>query len=281
MSADDRGRVYQVVVLDLIDPPLLDARIDRDPEKLAELARDIERRGLILPLVVVSVPPRYELVDGYRRYQACRLAGKVAAACVIYPSKDAALEGVKYAANVFREDMSPAEEAKFFYELFEHECEHDLDRVCAMVGKSRHYVDNKLALLSGFEDVLDAVKDRKIGQGVALALNEITDAGHRRYFLAHAIKAGATVGQVQNWVRDWKMNFGGEPRPAPPPAPAPAVQVSESYDPHRCFLCRQSDPRFIPEQISVHTHCRLATLEPLLKALAEGRVRILDPSETV
>src|SRR5262245_29272123 len=276
MITDDLDRTFAVLPLDSIDPPQLDARIDRDPEKLQELARDIERRGLLLPLIVVRVGARYELVDGFRRYQALRIAGKVAAMCAIYPTKTIATEGAKYGANAYREEMSPVDEAKFFHELFTTECERDLDRVCRVVGKSRNYVDNKLALLSGFEDVLMAVKDRQIPQGVAHALNKVTDDHYRRYFLAHAVKSGATVGMVENWVRDWQTTIGDVQRPAPPAATPAPVTISETYDPMKCYLCRRSDSRFIPEQLSFHTHCKLATLEPLLKALAEGRVRILD-----
>jgi hypothetical protein len=33
-----------------------------------------------------------------------------------------------------------------------------------------------------------------------------------------------------------------------------------------CIVCQKNDPRQIPEQISVHTSCRLAVLEGLLAA---------------
>lgn len=264
MSLRDIAREFKEVLLSEIDPPTLDARIERDPDKLQELAADIARRGVILPIALVRVGARYEVVDGFRRFLASRMADLVRVPAMVYPTKEAALEGVKYAANAYREEMSPAEEAVFFHELFEHECEHDIERVAAMVGKRVAYVSARLELLGGAEDVFEAVRGRKIQLGVAAELNKVSDPQYRNYYLQSAIRGGATVSMVAGWVQDWKRDFVDNQSPAPPtPAPAAAVP-SGSYDPHRCYLCDQNDPRFIPEQVSIHTHCRLAILDPLL-----------------
>ncbi len=256
------------VVLDvtLIDAPELDARLARDPEKLEELARDILRRGLIEPIKVFAKGERYEVVDGFRRFLATKSAGLAMIECFVYPSKAIALEGVKYAANTFREDMSPAEEAILFYELLRTECENDIERLCALVGKSLSYVDNRLELINGDELVFEAVKDRHITLGVARALNTIDKADYRRHYLLHAINTGATVTVVTGWVQEYKSMYGDRGE-APTQAAAPSGPiVASNYDPLRCEICRKNDPRFIPEQLSVHTHCKLAVLEPLLAA---------------
>lgn len=266
MSLRDVVREFKEVLLSEIDPPQLDARIERDPDKLQELAHDIARRGVILPLAVVRVEARYEVVDGFRRYLASKLADLIRVPCMVYPTKDAALEGVKFAANTYREEMSPAEEAVFFNELFTHECHQDIEAVALMVGKKVSYVDNRLQLLDGAEDVFDAVRARQIPLGVAAELNKVSDEHYRRYYLTHAIKGGASISVVQGWVQDWKRNFGDAQPAAAQPAPAVHVATGAAYDPHRCYLCGQNDPRFIPEQVSIHTHCRLAILDPLLAA---------------
>lgn len=266
MSLRDVAREFKEVLLTEIDPPRLDARIERDPEKLQELAHDIARRGVILPLAVVRVGARYELVDGYRRYLASRLADLIRVPCMVYPSKDAALEGVKYAANAYREEMSPAEEAVFFHELMTHECGEDIDQVAAMTGKKVSYIDARLQLLSGAEDVFEAIRARTIPIGVAHALNSVDDPHYRTYFLTHAIKGGSSVAMVQGWVQDWKRQFRTDQPAPPPPAPVAQVSTGEQYDPLRCYLCGKNSPGHIPEQISIHTHCRLALLDPMLAA---------------
>lgn len=256
----------QTVVIDLtkIDAPDLDARIARDPEKLEELSRDILRRGLIEPIKVFEKGARFEVVDGFRRYLATKQAGLVAIECFVYPTKSIALEGVKYAANIFREDMSPAEEAIMFRELLRVECAGDIERLAALVGKKISYVDARLQLVLGDELVFDAVKDRKITLGVAALLNTIDKPDWIRYYLHHAITTGATVGVVTGWVQEYKtLHADNVQAPAQPIDPTPAAAMIAAYDPNRCAVCRKSDHR-MTKQINVHVSCEEAILEPLL-----------------
>lgn len=264
MSAAPTSRSTVVIALDLIDAPQLDARIERDPEKLEELSRDILRRGLIEPIKVVTMGERYEVVDGFRRFLATKHAGLTSIECFVYPSKELALEGIKYAANIFREDMSPAEEAIMFLELYKHECGEDIERVAALCGKSINYIDNRLQLVMGDELVFAAVKDRKISLGVAAELNKIDKADYRRYYLQHAIKGGSTVSTVAGWVQEYITIYADRIEAPPPPAPAAAVGgYTPTYDPMRCAVCNKSDHR-LTVQVNVHASCQEAILDPLL-----------------
>jgi len=256
----------QTVVVDVarIDAPDLDARISRDPEKLEELSRDILRRGLIEPIKVFEKGDRFEVVDGFRRYLATKQAGLTAIECFIYPTKTLALEGVKYAANIFREDMSPAEEAIMFHQLLTHECAGDIERLAALVGKKLSYVDARLQLVLGDELVFEAVKDRKITLGVAALLNQIDKADWVRYYLHHAIATGATVGVVTGWLQEYKtLHADNVKAPTQPIDPTPAAALVAAYDPMRCEVCRKSDHR-MTAQINVHASCKEAILDPLL-----------------
>jgi ParB family chromosome partitioning protein len=270
VSLRDVQREFKELPLAAIDPPELDARLDRDRDKLEELAKDIAKRGVILPIAVVRMGDRYEVVDGQTRYLAAERAQLATIPAMIYPSKDVALEGVKYAANLHRIDMSPAEEAVFFNELLSKECGNDFEQLCTLVGRGEAYVDNRLALLNGDDEIFNAVRTNQIKLGVAAELNKIPDESWRRWYLHHAIRGGATVAMVTGWVSEWRSTHASD-APAAPEAAAPAVQVVQnSYNPHRCEICGKVDPRYVPETISVHTHCRVAILEPLLEAYRDG-----------
>lgn len=265
MTTPVARQTWMVAVVDL-DAPDLDARIARDPEKLEELSRDILRRGLIEPIKVFPKGDRYEVVDGYRRYLATKQAGLIEIECFIYPTKTLALEGVKYAANIFREDMSPAEEALMFRELLRVECAGDIERLAALVGKKISYVDARLQLVLGDELVFDAVKDRKITLGVAALLNQIDKPDWIRYYLHHAIKTGATVAVMTGWLADYKMHYASNVQaPAQPIEPTPIGAVVAAYDPNRCEVCRKSDHR-MTVQINVHGSCKEAILDQMLAA---------------
>lgn len=266
MSTAPTSRSTVVLPLAQIDAPKIDARLDRDPEKLEELSRDILRRGLIEPIKVFAKGDRYEVVDGFRRFLATRNAGLTEIECFVYPSKTVAHEGIKYAANAFREDMSPAEEAIYFLHTLRGDCENDIEKLAALVNKNISYVDSRLQLVMGDELVFEAVKDRKISLGVAAQLNALPDDSWRRYYLVHAIQSGATVALVAGWVTEWRNMYGARvEQPAAPVVADQPVFVS-SYDPLKCIVCQENDPRQIPEQISVHSSCKVAILEKLLAA---------------
>lgn len=259
-------RTFQQLLLTQLIPPELDARIERDPVKLDNLKTSILRFGVIKPLAVMPAGDRYEIVDGHRRYLAATLAGLIRVPCMVYTSRDAALEGVKYQANVHHEDMSPADEAVYFHGLFLGECHEDIEAVAALVGRSVPYVDSRLQLLLGAPEIFEAVKAREIGLGVAEELNKIPVEEFRKFFLGHAIRGKSPKSVVAGWVQDWQQTHGVAPTsPASPPVAAESVPAGH-YDPNRCYLCRTSDPRFIPELVSIHTHCRLALLDPMLAA---------------
>ena len=266
MSLRDVQREFKELPLAALDRPELDARIARDPDKLEELARDIAKRGVILPLAVVRTGERYEIVDGFTRYLAATRAGLATVPCMIYPSKDVALEGVKFAANLYRLDMTPAEEAVFFNELLIGECANDFEKLCSVLGKGEAYVDNRLALLNGDEQIFHAVRENQIKLGVAAELNKIADESWRRYYLNHAIRGGATVAMVTGWVSEHRRLYESE-QPAPAASPAASTPIAAStFDPMRCECCGKVDPRFIPQQIAIHTHCWHAVIEPIIEA---------------
>lgn len=266
MSTPALARQTVHIPLESIDPPELDARIDRDPELLEELARDILRRGLIEPIKVVRTGERFEIVDGFRRYLATRSANLPTIECFVYETKELALEGVKYATGVLQEKFSPADEAIYFNQLLTHECGNDIEKLAALVGRKISYIDGRLELLNGDELVFDALREKKIKIGVAHEINKVTDPGYRRYYLTHAIHEGSSLAVVSGWVQEWRKLFGNTPTSTTPASELGQIVPQPSLDVHYCYICAKSDPRHLPEQISVHTHCKLAILDPMLAA---------------
>jgi ParB/RepB/Spo0J family partition protein len=258
------------IPLDLIDRPALDARVDRDEDELRALGQDIKMNGLIEPLKLVRTGERYELVDGTCRFLSMRMVGVLTTEAFVYVSKELALEGVKYRANAYRLEMSVGDEAVYFHQLFEHECGHDIEQVAALVNKSVAYVGDRINLLAGDPEIFDALRAKKIGIGVAQILNRIDQEPYRRYYLQFAVRDGITRATAERWFAEYKAAIGDVSQNLQPPAePSPIVPLGV-LDVHHCYVCGKSDPRYLPEQIPVHTHCRLALLDPLL-AHAHGQ----------
>lgn len=253
------------IPIDLIDPPALAARLGMDEEKLRELTQSVQRIGVRQRLAVVKTGERFEIIAGHRRYCAATAAGLVALPCDVYPTKDAALEAIKYAENRFREDMSAAEEAIYFDELLERDHGGDIEALAAALGEKRSYVDARICLFRGNREVFEALAARKITIGVAQELNRLKEADWVHYYLELAIRDQSPVSTVHGYIEQHKRLYGG---PTPPAAPQPAVSSEgpkiDSYNPLRCYVCGRVD-HHVPEQISVHSHCRKAILDELLQ----------------
>lgn len=266
MSLRDVAREALDVPIGLVNPPVLPARSAMDEQKLDELSGSIARHGIIQRLILVRDGERFEVVAGHRRFLAALRAGLVVVPADVYPTKDAALEAVKHAENRFREEMSPAEEAVFFAELLERDHGGDIEALAAAIGEKVGYVDNRLQLFLGNKAVFQALMDRKINIGVAQELNRITDDSWCRFYLEHAVKGGSTRSVVSGWVAQYQRETAAHVDAPIVDAPQGTPIAAPAYDPMKCFICQKSDPRQLPEQISVHTACRLAILEGLLAA---------------
>src|SRR5262245_38183166 len=74
MPGVPQGNLREIDI-DLISPNRYQPRSDFDAEKLAELAASIKQNGVVQPIVVRQVGPRYELIAGERRWRAAQMAG--------------------------------------------------------------------------------------------------------------------------------------------------------------------------------------------------------------
>lgn len=267
------------IPLALIDEPQLPARSGMDDEKLHELAVSITQIGLIHPLIVFPRGERYEVVAGHRRWHACRLAGLAAPRCDVYPDKGVALEAIKHAENRHREELNAADEANYFHDLYVGQCGSDVDKLCALVGEKRGYVEGRLQLFQGDQAVFEALQAGKIKIGVAQQLNRCTDELHRRSLLHSAIYGGATVSVVSGWIQQWEALQ----RAMSPQAGAATSDVAPSpmpaEDPFKCIVCGTSEHVHTIRHLPVHGHCDLAILRQLIRAYhgVDGSTSDLEP----
>jgi len=257
-------RELREIPLGLIDAPELPSRATMDEHKLDELVASIRANGLLQPMSVARVGDRYEVVAGHRRWLACGRAGVVAVPCVVYPSKESALEAIKYAENRHREDLNPAEEAIWFNELLERDCGGDVDRLCEQLHEKRSYVEGRLNLLAGDEKIFQALQDGKIKIGVAHQLNRCKVEQYRRYLLHQAIIGGATVAVVSGWIQDWEnaeRAASGAPAPSSDAAPPSAIPQTDYF---RCGVCLGTDNVYLMVPVNIHQHCKLAIFDKLM-----------------
>lgn len=134
--------VLAVVGLATVRPNPLQPRQHFDPDALTELAASIRARGLLQPIVVKREGDGYLLMAGERRWRAAQLAGLETIPALV--RDDDPLE-IAMIENLQREDLTPLEEAEGLGQLIE-QFGYTHETLAEMLGKSRPYVSNTLAL---------------------------------------------------------------------------------------------------------------------------------------
>lgn len=159
------------IPVELIDPNPEQPRINFDETELKALADNIQRRGLIQPIVVQPNGDRYTLHDGERRWRAHKLAGLTEVQAYIVPPgadpKELLLRAI--AANDQRADLTAIERAKSYQKLHDDYGMSDA-AIAKEVGKSRSVVANLRRLLQLPEDRQAQVAKGTLNERQALAL---------------------------------------------------------------------------------------------------------------
>lgn len=271
------GRVRDAdLPLELVDDPERPSRETFDEEKMQELINSIRDAGLIQPISVVENSGRYRVLAGHRRLIACRALSHVTIRARIYPAGTTLANVIQVHENAMREDLNAAEEAQWWWELLEKECNGDTNKLAAVLHLSRDHVERRLSLKLGDEDVFSALGQGLISASVAEELNRVKDRSRRIMYLDAAVKGGAT----RSLIRQWRTQ--GEAIDAlQSVAPISAEAISEAAMPAApprlaCELCDQGVEVGAIEMMYVHRHCRRSMIDRLLAVYQEQRAQMSD-----
>ncbi len=147
-------------------------------EKLDELANSIRKNGIIQPIAVrpsKSVPGKYEIVAGERRWLAAQKAGLHEIPVSILDLSDVESLEVAIVENIQRDDLNPIEEARGYQRLNE-EFKYDHESISKLMSKSRSHISNTLRLLTLPADVLAMLEEGTLTSGQARPLIGISNA---------------------------------------------------------------------------------------------------------
>lgn len=171
-------QTIRMIDVDLIDSSPFQARQQFNRTSLIELADQIDKQGLIQPVVVrfIKRTGRYELVAGERRWRAVQIVGwNHLDAIVRSDLDDVQCCAIGLTENIQRETLTAIEIAEGLKTLKETSQVSGQTKVtdqelAATVGKSRSYVTNALRLLACTQEERDALLDGSIKSDHALAL---------------------------------------------------------------------------------------------------------------
>ncbi len=115
-DATPAGEVLRTLSVSQLQPGKYQPRTQMDQESLSQLADSIKAQGVMQPIVVRllpgnSIPEKYEIIAGERRWRAAQLAGLSEIAALVRDIADEAALAMSLIENIQREDLNPLEEA--------------------------------------------------------------------------------------------------------------------------------------------------------------------------
>jgi len=224
------------ISLDLIDPPDLQLRDSMDPQKLRDLADSIAKRGLINPIQLRPTNGRYAIVAGHRRYVAHQDLHRTHIPAVILDATQAEALATSLHENLFREDLTPLEEAALIAHLLDGQGL-DPPTIARALGHTLTWVESRAALLTYPPALQQALHAGTISLAAARLLSQILDPNH----LATALEAARTHGMTERnaleWVRQFELYQQARATGATPALPDPSLVASEAAK-TVCDFCR-------------------------------------------
>ena len=179
-----------------IRPNPYQPRSDFDSDKIEELARSIEEKGILQPLIVSKREDGYDLIVGERRLRAAGRAGLSSVPCLIMELPEEELLEIALVENLQREDLDPVEEARAYSQMIE-KFELSQADVAEKVGKNRSTIANALRLLNLPPEVQELLQDGKLSAGHARTLLGIEGAENQINAANAMVDRGLSVREAE------------------------------------------------------------------------------------
>lgn len=215
-----------------------DVRLEVGDDGFEDLVASIRRDGVLVPVLLVDAVEGFTVVAGHRRCAAARRAGLDEVPAMVVGAEEGLGWRGSFAENMFREDLSPLEQAAAVGDALA-SGDFDVDSLAAAVGRSRDWVDGRLVILSWPVDVQQAVHKGGLSLGGGFQLAQITDEAQRLMFINYAIENGASVRTCAAWLQSWRAGGGGadggEVVPAEPVVRTPPAELMTE-----CVLCGEA-----------------------------------------
>jgi ParB family transcriptional regulator, chromosome partitioning protein len=206
----ERGSSVSALPIDQIDANPFQPRTDFNAEELESLAESIRVQGVLQPILVRShptLPERYQIVAGERRFRAAMQAGLTEIPTILRDMDDSDAAVVALVENLQRQDLNAIEEAEGYQRLLvDFGLTHE--SLGLAVSKSRSHIGNTIRLLKLPDPVLRDVRSGSLSSGHARAL---INAPNPEALAEQILKRGMSVRQAEALVNK-AVVARGEPR---------------------------------------------------------------------
>lgn len=235
-----------------------------------ELVSSIMRDGLLVPILLRPVEDGYTIVAGHRRFAAIKKIGWHYIPSQILGADEDVGWGGAFAENMFRQDLTPVEEAGAVCDCINGGA-YTIETMARALGRSEAWVKDRLEMMTWPEDVLEVVHNGGLSVSAARNLAGIDEEAHRRMLVQYAVDNGATARITAAWLQSYQAgritDDPGEVEPVPANSVLPPI---EPYTP--CVMCGR---KFKMVELRYTPICSDCT--PLLVDLAR-KIGAADPA---
>ena len=196
---DGEEIVQSIKVID-IEPNRSQPRRSFPAESLEELAKSIEKYGIIQPIIVTKKDGYYEIVAGERRWRAAKKAGLREMPCIVRDSDERKNKEIALIENIQREDLNPIDKARGFRQLLD-DYNMTQQQLADIIGINRTTVTNILRILNLYERVINLALEGKLTEGHCRSLLAYTDPDLQYQTALRIIERGESVREVEKKVK--------------------------------------------------------------------------------
>lgn len=192
-----------------------------DSQRIQDLADSMARVGQLQPLAVRPDGDRYTIKAGHRRFLAAQLLGWREIRCEVHPPDAGTDTAVSLHENLFREPLTPLEEAALCQDLLDEE-HLDLAGIARRLRHKEEWVKQRLAIMTYPPDVLNAVHEDHIKIAAAQHIALIDDESYRGTVLDAATSHGMTERAAMEWKAQYDTYKAGKIAGGSPAIPTAA-----------------------------------------------------------
>lgn len=215
------------IALERIDSNPFQPRRQFDETELLALADSIRQYGVLQPLVVRAVGPRFQLIAGERRMRAAQQAGVSEVPVQIVEADDRRMSEIAIVENLQRQDLNAIEKAQAFANYLSqfHVTQEEL---AGKLNIDRSTVSNLVRLLELPEEIHDAVRRGALSAGHARALLPLGDPDEQRRVSERIQREHLSVRDTEALVGEFVRRVEHEPLAVVGDDEAPASRAPRS-----------------------------------------------------
>ena len=141
--------IIESIEMRMIKPSPFEVRhkIDKKSLEFRSLVKSIVEHGLLQPILVRPVANGFEIIAGYRRFEACRSLRWRHIQSKIRELSDKQTYEIQLTENIQRQSLGPLEEAEAFQKYVEDFGWGGVSELASKIEKSEEYVSHRIQLL--------------------------------------------------------------------------------------------------------------------------------------